>query len=261
MCARLVVYLLASCFASAYAQQPAARQVPVGRQVPAQQIPTPELKPLPDVPEPVAGDAIYAPLAVGNGPESLKIKLDSYLVVTFGPRAVVSPMISAGIRMAKPNYNYPNDWHQGMQGFARQYGSAFGTKAAYETGRFAAGALLHEDFRYRASQSAGFAARVGHAFGFAFVDRSDSGHARLAVANLAGAAAGGFVPNAWLPDGFNDWQHGGERMGEKMGGIVIQNVTREFAPEIFKAFHAIGLPFPRLPVPEWWTKDISVARP
>ena len=77
---------------------------------------------------------------------------------------------------------------------------------------------------------------------------------------LPGAAAGGFVPNAWLPDGFNDWQHGGTRMGTKFGGYVIQNTLREFAPEIFKVFHGAHLPFPRLPVPEWWTKGVKVAR-
>jgi hypothetical protein len=208
---------------------------------------TPELQQLEKVPEPVAGDA-------------LKTKLDSYLVVTFGPRAVVSPMISAGIRMAHPNENYPGDWRQGMQGFARQYGSSMGTKAAFETARFGVGALLHEDFRYRPSNATGFFPRASHALGFAFVDRSDSGHRRLAFANLAGAAAGGFTPTLWLPDGFNSRQDGAKRMGTKFGGFVIQNELREFSPEIGKLFRSAHLPFPRLPLPEWWTKDISVAR-
>jgi hypothetical protein len=82
----------------------------------------------------------------------------------------------------------------------------------------------------------------------------------LALANFAAAGAGGFVPNAWLPDGFNDWRSGAKRMGTRFGGFAIQDVLREFSPEIFKAFQAMHLPFPRLPVPEWWTKDISVAR-
>ncbi len=221
----------------------------------------PEIKPAIEAPVPVAGDSIFSPIATVGTPLTLKVKLENYAVITYGPRAVVSPMISAGIGMARPNYNYPNDWHQGMQGFARQYGSRMGTKAAFETARFAAGALLHEDFRYRPLGEAGFFPRVGHAIGFAFVDRSDSGHPRLALANFAGAAAGGFVPSAWLPDGFNDWQHGGQRMGSKFGGMVIQNITREFAPEIYRALHKGHLPFPRLPVPEWWTKDLRVARP
>ncbi len=221
---------------------------------------SPQIKPVIDAPVAEAGDSIFSPVAVLGAPPTLKVKFEDYAVITFGPRAVVSPVISAGIAMARPNYNYPNDWHQGMQGFARQYGSRIGTKVSYETARYAVGALTHEDFRYRPAKSKGFLPRAGHALGYAFVDRSDSGHARVALANFAGAAAGGFVPNAWLPDGFNDWQHGGQRMGGKFGGIVLQNELREFSPEIFKLFTGAHLPFPRLPIPEWWTKDIVVAK-
>jgi hypothetical protein len=225
-------------------------------QPPGVETPAPDLKPLP--PEPVAGDAIYAPLAVG--PDTLKTKVDGYLVVTFGPRALFSPLLSSGIAMAKPNYNYPNNWHQGMQGFGRQYGSRFGTKVAGSTARFAVGALLHEDFRYHPSTSTNFFARLGNAVEYVVVDRSDSGGRRLAVANLAGAVAGAFAPNLWLPDGFNNARHGETRSLSRLGGLAISATFREFSPEIFKGFHAVGLPFPRLPIPEWWNKDITVAR-
>ncbi len=236
-------------------------QEPQKPAAPTAQLPAPEIKPLPEVPEPAVGDGLYAPVVLGNAPgESLKTKTDTWLVLSFGPRALVSPLIPSAIKMAKPNYNYPNDWHQGMQGFARQYGSSYGTKVAEQTGRFAAGALLHEDFRYRPSESRNFFLRVGHAIGYTFVDRSDNGSPRLALANFAGAAAGGFTPNLWLPDGFNDAKHGGTRTLTKIGGFAGQNVAREFAPEIAKVFQALHLPFPRLPVPEWWTKDISIAR-
>jgi hypothetical protein len=250
-CARVAVCLLL-----AAGMQMAAQEPPQKPNVP--EAPAPELKPLPETPEPIAGDAIYAPLAAGQ--DTLKVKLDDWLVRSFGPRALVSPMLSAGIAMAKPNYNYPNDWHQGMQGFGRQYGSKVGAKVSETTARFAVSALTHEDFRYRPSESAEFFPRVGHAIGYIFVDRSDSGKPRLALANFAAAGAGGFVPNAWLPDGFNDWRSGARRMGTRFGGFAIQDVLREFSPEIFRAFHAAHLPFPRLPVPEWWTKDIQVAR-
>ena len=223
-----------------------------------QEAPAVELKPLPQEPVAIAGSTFYAPLAVG--PDTLKVKTDTWLILSFGPRALVFPAISSGIRMAKPNYNYPNDWHQGMQGYGRIYGSAVGTKVVGQTARYAASALLHEDYRYVPSTSTEFFPRVFHAVGFIFVDRSDSGKPRLAVSNFAGAAAGGFVPNLWLPDGFNDAAHGAEKMGTRFGGFALQNVIREFAPDIYTLLHGAHIPFPRLPVPEWWTKDISVAR-
>ena len=250
-CVLLAVGLLFGGMHLASGQDP---QKPVA----SQEAPKPELKPLPPEPVALAGTGVYAPLAVG--PDSLKIKTDTWLILSFGPRSLVGPALSSGIRMAKPNYNYPNDWHQGMQGYGRIYGSAYGTKVATETARYAASALLREDYRYVPSGSTEFLPRVFHAVGFIFVDRSDSGKRRLAYSNFAGAAAGGFVPNLWLPDGFNDATHGAEKMGERFGGFAIQNVLREFTPDIFRLLHGHHFPFPQLPVPEWWTKDISIAR-
>jgi len=251
-CVLLAAGLVFAGLSGARGQEP---QKPVAEQ----ETPKPELKPLPPEPVALAGTGVYAPLAVG--PDTLKIKTDTWLILSFGPRAFVGPALSSAIRMAKPNYNYPNDWHQGMQGYGRIYGSAFGTKVATQTARYAASALLREDYRYVPSTSTEFFPRVFHAVGFIFVDRSDSGERRPAYSNFAGAAAGGFVPNLWLPDGFNDGTHGAERMGTQFGGFAIQNVLREFTPDLFRLLHGHHIPFPQLPLPEWWTKDISIARP
>jgi hypothetical protein len=235
------------------------------------------------IPEPAAGDAFFSPLATG-GPETLSRRFKDYYYVAFGPRALITPAISAAIRQAFPNTNYPEDWQTGAGAFGRNYGSAVGTKVAGQTARFAVGAALHEDFRYRptwgmgpaqqtkageyvrvrtrgmpvSDKSVGY--RIFYAIGFAFVDRSDSGGKRLAVANFSEAAASGFVGNLWLPDGFNDARHGAQRMGSRFGSIAVQNVTREFSPEIFHLFEKLHLPFPRLPVPEWWDGTMRKGR-
>ena len=213
----------------------------------------------PPVPEPVAGDAVYAPVAVGT--DSTKIKLETYVVLTFGPRAVVSPAFAAAIRMARPPGGFPRDWKDGAEAFGRNYGEALGSKVALETGRYGAAILLHEDFRYRRSATATGFGRLLHAVGYTFVDQSDSGHARLAVANFVGAAAGGFTAAAILPDGYNSVGDGAKDSASRFGGLVFSNVAREYAPEILHVFRALHLPFPRLPVPEWYTKNLSVARP
>jgi hypothetical protein len=223
--------------------------------------PTPQTaKPGPEAPVPIAGDSFYAPIATGKGPESLKTKTESYIVVTFGPRALVAPAFSAAFRMARPPAGYPREWRDGGAAFGRNYGAALGGKVALETGRYAAGALLHEDFRYVPSTEKG-SARLFHAIGYTFVDRSDSGHPRLAIANFAGAAAGGFVGNLYLPDGYNSPRDGAKAFARRFGGFAINNVTREFAPEIFQAVHALHIPFPRIPVREWWTNGLSVSHP
>jgi len=225
-----------------------------------QSAPSQNAAPLPPDPEPIAGDSWYAPIAKGRAPESLKLKTESYLVVTFGPRAMVAPAFSAAMKMARPPAGYPSDWLDGGPAFGRNYGAALGSRVALETGRYAAGALLHEDFRYRPSGKQGVA-RLFYALGYAFVDRSDSGRRRLAVANFAGAAAGGFVGNLYMPDGFNSAGDGARNFEGRFVGFAMTNVTREFAPEIYRATHRLRVPFPRIPVREWWTKGLTVSRP
>jgi len=217
---------------------------------------------LPNVPVPVAGDYLFAPVAVG--PDTMKIKAESYLVLTFGPRALVTPAFSAAIRMAHEPKGYPPDWCDGAPGYFRGYGSDLGNKFAAETGRYGAAMLLHEDFRYRPSGKKGVA-RFFYAIGYTFVDRSDSGHRTLAVSNFAGAAAGGFAGDLWLPDGFNSPGDGAKRFSTRLASMAGSNVAREFAPEIFSAAKGLHLtflaPFLRVPIPEWWTKGLSVSRP
>ncbi|SNS94722.1 hypothetical protein SAMN05421770_103183 [Granulicella rosea] len=251
------------------------------------------------MPGPVAGDAIFAPLATG-GPDTLHRKTMSYVYVAFGPRALITPAIGAAFRQAFPNNNYPPEWRRGIGAFGRNYGSDVGTKTTILTTRYAVGALTHEDFRYRPTWIAAMgetmrknaeqravegndtprpghtggrndimlqlpksdksvAHRLFYAIGYTFVDRSDDGHYRLALANISSAAAGGFVANAYLPDGFNDVSHGARRMGSRFGSYAFQNVTREFSPEIVRGFHALHLPTPGLHLPEWWTKTSGPA--
>jgi hypothetical protein len=213
-------------------------------------------KPAPEAP---AGDALYAPLAVG-GPQTLQERFTEYAVRTFGPRAVVTPAFGAAIRQANPNPNYPENWQTGFGAFGRNYGSGLARKTTFETARFTAGALLHEDTRYRPSTVKNPVGRALYAVSFVFVDRSDAGRPRLALANFAAAASAGYVQNLYLPDGFNDARHADRRMLQQFGGLAIGNVTREFAPEIYRVTRKLHVPFPRIPVPEWWVGRSGAAR-
>jgi hypothetical protein len=115
-------------------------------------------------------------------------------------------------------------------------------------------AISHEDFRYRPSTSRNPLVRSFHALAFTFVDKSDSGHNRIAMANFVGAGASGFVGNLYLPPGFNTLSHAETRTAFAFGGFAVQNLLREFAPDLLKATHKWHTPFPRIPVPEWWVK-------
>jgi len=92
--------------------------------------------------------------------------------------------------------------------------------------------IAHEDPRYHPSSSHNVFARSLHAVGYTFVDRSDSGHAMPALSNFAGSAAAGFVGNAYLPSGYDNATHAGQRAILQFGFTAAGNLFREFAPQI-----------------------------
>lgn len=167
-------------------------------------------------------------------------KVRYYFTETYwNPGALTAPAFSAGIRMANPPgtgaTKYPAEWRQGAEGFGRNYGDAFAARVSAHTAQFLTGAVLREDPRYAPSASRGFLARSAHAVAFTFVDRSDSGRSVPAFSNFAGAAAGGFVGNTYLPTGFQDLTHAGQRATFQFGTIAAGNLFREFAPQMPRA--------------------------
>jgi len=181
-------------------------------------------------------------------------KFKYFVEPAFGPRSLITNTFSTGIRMANPPSHYPPEWYGGAEAFGRLYGDSFVRNGAESIGRFSTSALLHEDPRYRRSGSTFFPARLGHAFVFTFVDRTDGGHGTVAVSNFTGAAASGFIGNAYLPAGFDNLTHAGQRSTIAFGGLAAQNVLEEFSPELGRALRKIHLP--HLPTPPvWWTGD------
>jgi len=204
-------------------------------------------------PIPSAGDPFFAPIAISPEKQSLRQRFKDYAVVTFGPRALVNPAISAALLMARPPREYPHYWRDGAGAFGRNYGGDLARAASLQAGRFFTAAFLNEDFRYRPSASHNFLLRGAHAVRFTFVDKSASGQNRFALANFAGAAAGGFVGQLYLPRPYNDLSHAEVRAALVFGTLAGQNLLREFAPDINVVTRKLHLPFPRIPIPAWWT--------
>jgi hypothetical protein len=167
----------------------------------------------------------------------LSNKFSYYTTETyFNPSVFTAPAFRAGLRMANPPgkgaTQYPPEWRQGAEAFGRNYGDAFAERVSFQTARFVTGAIVREDPRYLPSSSHSIFARSIHAVSFSFVDRSDSGHRMPALSNFVGAAAGGFVGNAYLPAGFNDVTHAGQRATLRFGFFAAGNLFREFAPQM-----------------------------
>jgi len=180
----------------------------------------------PDSPE--QGDTNRHALSAGG-------KLHYYIIGTYlNPATLTSPAFWAGLRMASPPKQYPHEWRQGATGFGRNYGDLLAEDVSFNTAHALTGIITTEDPRYVPSKSRNALARSFHALTFAFIDRSDSGHPMPAVSNFVGAAAGGFAGNAYLPSGFSNATHAGQRATILLGSTAAGNLYQEFEARIPK---------------------------
>ena len=178
-----------------------------------------------------------------SGPLNVKGKLHYFAVETFRPGIYPVAAFYTGLTMANPPKAYPREWRQGFPAVARNYGDFMGSWASVQGGKFVAASILHEDPRYFTSTNRSFFGRVFNTVRYVVIDRSDSGHRRLALANVAGALAGGFVGNAYLPDPYANASHGLQRSAIALTGFVTSNLGDEFHPEIHKLAKKVHLPF------------------
>jgi hypothetical protein len=187
-------------------------------------------------------------------PMNAEDKMKYFLERPFGPRAFFTAAVSSGIRMANPPRHYPPEWHSGAEAYGRFYGDSFARSGAESTGRFSASVFFHEDPRYRRSKSTSATGRLAHALAFTFVDRTDGGRPTIALSNFTGGVASGFIGNAYLPSGFDNLTHAGQRSTIAFAGLAGQNIGEEFAPNLAKILRKIHVPHVPMP-PVWWTKD------
>lgn len=188
------------------------------------------------------------------GQLGLSGKFEYYVQSEFGPANFVIPAAVALYRMANPPTNidrtviphvdrYPRQWKDGGGAFGRNYGDILASDFSEKTARFAVGAILREEPRYFPAANRTFGARFYHALAFTVVDKADSGHNRIAISNFAGAAAGGFIGDAYLPPGYRSLTHASQRAELILVGIAGENEAAEFRPEIRAILKKMHVPF------------------
>ncbi len=176
-----------------------------------------------------------------GGSLSAQEKLICYARISYYPTSFVWPGISAAKKMIFPPQAYPADWRQGFRGFGRNYGDAIANDTANRGARYVSAIAFHEDTRYWPSESKWYFLRFLQSVTFALVDRSDSGKWMPAFSNLTGAAAGGFVGNAYLPAGYNNVTHAGQRAAVQLAESPLPNLFCEFTPELRTALGKMRL--------------------
>ncbi len=87
-------------------------------------------------------------------------KFRNYVFDTFGPYPVVGAGIAAGINQIS---NAPPEWNQGVEGYAKRFGSDFGIAAVGTTARYGLAEAFKEDTLYYRCECRGLVPRMGHA--------------------------------------------------------------------------------------------------
>jgi hypothetical protein len=126
-----------------------------------------------------------------------KQQFRNYLFSTFGPPALISTAVGAGLDQNKPA---PPEWDTGIQGYGERYGWRFGMEIVGQTTEYSLGGLIHEDVTYHRCECAGFFPRSAHALSSILTARTPSGRTVFSLPALVSPYAGSFTAvNASYP--------------------------------------------------------------
>lgn len=151
---------------------------------------------------------------------------NNYLYDAFGPYPIVGSAVAAGINQFS---NSPPEWHQGMVGYSKRFGSDFGIAAVATTTRFTLSEALKEDTLYYRCECRGVLPRMSHAVISTFTARRGAdGHRVFSFPALVAPYAGSMTAvYGWYPDRFgakDAFRIGNYSLLAYMGG----NVALEF---------------------------------
>jgi hypothetical protein len=121
----------------------------------------------------------------------------NYLYSTFGPPALISTAVGAGLDQRKPA---PPEWDSGARGYGERYGWRFGMQIIGHTTEYSFAAAIHEDVAYHRCECKGFFTRSSHALVSTLTAKTTNGRTVLSIPSLVGPYAGSFAAvNAWYP--------------------------------------------------------------
>ena len=126
-----------------------------------------------------------------------KQQFRNYLYSTFGPPALISTAVGAGLDQRKPA---PPEWDSGAEGYGERYGWRFGMQMIGHTTEYSFAAVVHEDVAYHRCECKGFIPRSSHALISTLTAKTKNGGTVFSVPSLVGPYAGSFAAvNAWYP--------------------------------------------------------------
>lgn len=172
-------------------------------------------------------NVLRLPNTVSAPPFTVGDKFSYRVVQSFGLRGLGGGLISAAIGQAR---NSPEEWGQGVEGFATRYGSAIAGNVSRQTFAFVLESALHEDPRYFPSEDKSAKQRMLNAVKQVFVCKTDKGTSSFAYGRVISQFAGGQFTNVWQPPSTGSVSDGLVRAVIGLGGDAAYNFMQEFIP-------------------------------
>lgn len=150
----------------------------------------------------------------------------NYVFDAFGPYPVSGAAIAAGINQFS---NSPPEWHQGIEGYSKRFGSDLGIAAIGTSTRYGLAEALKEDTLYYRCECRGVFPRLRHAvLSTLTARRGGDGHRVFSIPALVAPYAGSMTAvYGWYPNRFDAMD--GFRIGNySLLAYMGQNVTLEF---------------------------------
>jgi hypothetical protein len=154
-------------------------------------------------PDPAASDTSTTPVQsdLTYLRPTQKTQLNNFIFDAFGPYPIAGSAIAAGINQFS---NSPPEWHQGVKGYARRFGSDFGIAAVGTSTRYGLSEAFKEDTLYYRCECTGVFPRLRHAvLSTLIARRGDDGHRVFSFPALVAPYAGAMTAvYGWYPDRF-----------------------------------------------------------
>jgi hypothetical protein len=155
-----------------------------------------------------------------------RIEANNYVFDAFGPYPIAGAAMAAGINQFS---NAPPEWHQGVEGYSRRFGSDFGIAVIGTTTRYGLAEALREDTLYYRCECRGLFPRVEHAMlSTLTARRGNDGHRVFSFPALVAPYAGAMTAvYGWFPNRF------GAKDAFRMGNYSLlaymgENISLEF---------------------------------
>ena len=155
-----------------------------------------------------------------------RTKVNNYLFDAFGPYPFAGAAVGAGINQFT---NTPPEWNQGVEGYAKRFGSNYAIAAASTTTRYALSEAFKEDSLYYRCDCSGAFPRLRHAIlSTMTARRGQDGHRVFSFPALVGPYAGSMTAiYGWYPSRYgakDAFRTGNYSMLTYVGG----NIALEF---------------------------------